>query len=329
MVAARTVAAPPDAEGGARVAQSLGIDLGGTAMKWVTLEEGTPRAEGSVPTPHDGAEAVLAAMVDLAAAIGRVEALGVGVPGLYEPDGSTTLLPNVPGAWEGFPLGPRLGEAVGAPVALCNDARAFTLAELRLGAGRGCRSLVALTLGTGVGGGVASAGRLHLGAHQRGGEVGHQVVDPDGMRCGCGARGCVETVASAPAIVAAAARVVWQGVGSSLAAACGEDPSGLTAEIVAEQARRGDDHAVDIMDRAGWALGAAVANAATILAPERVVIGGGVSSALDVLRPALERTLVERARLPDTPQVVAAELGARAGAIGAGLWALEPEEHLA
>ncbi len=309
------------------MARSLGIDLGGTALKWVLLADGVPAEEGTVPTPHDGTAAVLAAMVGLAEAVGTVDAVGVGVPGLYEPDGTTTLLPNVPGAWEGFPLGPQLGEAVGTPVALCNDARAFTLAELRLGAGRGCRTLLALTLGTGVGGGVASAGRLHLGAHERGGEIGHQVVDPAGVRCGCGARGCAETVASAPAIVAAAARVVWQGVGSSLAEACGHDPAALTVEVVAEQARRGDGHAADIIDRAGWALGAALANATTILAPERVVIGGGVSSALDVLRPTLERTLRERARLPDTPPVVAAELGPRAGAIGAALWGLEPEEH--
>lgn len=311
------------------MARSLGIDLGGTATKWILLADGEPTAEGRVATPHDGAEAVLGAMVGLADAAGPLDAVGVGVPGLYEPDGTTTLLPNVPGTWEGFPLAPRLAAALGVPVSLCNDARAFTLAELRLGAGRGCRSLVALTLGTGVGGGVASAGRLHLGAHQRGGEIGHQVIDPAGVRCGCGARGCVETVASAPAIVAAAARVVWQGVGSSLAEACGHDPSALTVEDVAERARAGDGHAADVMDRAGWALGAALANAATILAPERVVIGGGVSSALDVLRPALERTLTERARLPDLPPVVAAQLGPRAGAIGAALWGLEPEEHLA
>lgn len=311
------------------MARSLGIDLGGSAMKWVLLADGEPTAEGRVPTPHDGAGSVLTAMVDLAGAAGAVDAAGVGVPGLYEPDGTTTLLPNVPGAWEGFPLAPRLAEALAVPVSLCNDARAFTLAELRLGAGRGCRSLLALTLGTGVGGGVASAGRLHLGAHERGGEIGHQVVDPAGVRCGCGARGCAETVASAPAIVAAAARVVWQGVGSSLAEACGGDPTALTVERVAEQARVGDEHAADVMDRAGWALGVALANATTVLAPERIVIGGGVSSALDVLRPALERTLAERAHLPDLPPVVAAELGPRAGAIGAALWGLEPEEHLA
>lgn len=312
------------------MARALGLDVGGTAIKWAVLDAGEVADHGSVPTPREGAESVVAAMAALAERAGPVAAAGVGVPGLYEPDGSITLLPNVPGEWRGFPLAARLSQAIGvAPVAVCNDARAFTLAELRLGAGRQCQTIVAVTLGTGVGGGVASGGRLHLGMGQRAGEIGHQVVDPLGMRCGCGARGCVETVASAPAIVAAAARAVWQGVATDLVKACGGEPATLSAEIVADVARAGDDFAVDIMQRAGRALGAALANACTILAPERIVVGGGVSSALDLLAPTIEQVIVERARLPFTPLVTAAELGPKAGAIGAGLWGLESEESSA
>ena len=307
--------------------RALGLDVGGTAIKWAVLTDGTVADHGSVPTPRDGAERVVAAMTQVADSVGAVDGVGVGVPGLYEPDGSTTLLPNVPGAWAGFPLGARLSDAIGTPVSVCNDARAFTLAELRVGAGRGCRDIVAVTLGTGVGGGVTSGGRVHFGLRHRAGEIGHQVVDPQGMRCGCGARGCVETIASGPAIVAAAARAVWQGVESDLAQACSGDPAALTPELVADVARAGDTFAVDIMQRAGWALGAALANACTILAPERIVIGGGVSSALDVLSPTIEQVIADRARLPDSPPVIAAELGPKAGAIGAGLWSLEPEEN--
>lgn len=308
------------------MARALGLDLGGTALKWALLEDGQRIGHGARPTPRHGADHVVAAMAEVASELGDVASVGVGVPGLYEPDGSTTLLPNVPGQWAGFPLAARLTRRIDLPVGVCNDARAFTLAELRLGAGRGCRDLVALTLGTGVGGGVASRGRIHLGGRERAGEVGHQVVDDRGALCGCGARGCLETVASGPAIVAAAARVVWQGCASELRGACADDPSRLDVETVAAVARDGDAFAVAIVERAGTAIGVALANACTILAPERIVIGGGVSAALDLLRPAIEATIGERARLPDPPPVVAAELGTHAGAVGAALWGAESEQ---
>lgn len=309
------------------MARALGLDLGGTALKWA-LTDGTALLDhGSTPTPRDGAPRVVEAMAEVAASVGEVSSIGVGVPGLYEPDGRTTLLPNVPGAWDGFPLAERLAGRVGLPVRVCNDARAFTLAELRLGAGRGCEDLVALTLGTGVGGGVASRGRIHLGQRERAGEIGHQVVEEAGAPCGCGARGCLETVASGPAIVAAAARVVMAGSASSLRDACEDDPARLSVEAVAAAARAGDPFAVAVVERAGTAIGRALANAATILAPERIVIGGGVSAALDLLRPPIDTTLRARAQLPDPPPVVGAELGTRAGAVGAALWGAESEQE--
>ncbi len=317
------MSAPARPSGAPHAGRVLGIDLGGTAIKWVVLEDGRPGDEGRVDTPTDGCEAVVDQMVALGEAAGTIEAVGIGIPGLYEPDGTTTLLPNVPGDWRGFPLGPRVAERLGVPASLANDARAFTLAELRLGAGRGCHDLVAVTLGTGVGGGVAAGGRLQLGHRHRAGEIGHQSVDPYGPRCGCGSHGCVETYASGPAIVAAATRAVLQGVDTALRDACGGDPAALDVETVVACARAGDAFAVDVLERAAWALGSGLANACTILAPERIVVGGGVAAALDLLRPTIEDVLRRRARLPDAPDVVAAELGNRAGAVGAALWSTE------
>lgn len=307
--------------------RSLGLDLGGTSLKWVVWAAEQIEDAGAVPTPHGRPATVVEAMAGIAERAGNVDTIGVGVPGLHEPDGATTLLPNVPGDWSGFPLGRQLGTRTGRPVVVCNDARAFTLAESRVGAGRGCRDLVAVTLGTGVGGGVLANGRVHLGVRNRAGELGHQAVVPEGERCGCGGRGCVETVASGPAIVAAAARVVWQGLDSALGDACGGDPSQLEPSTVAEVARAGDPFARDVIERAGRALGHGLANACTILAPERIIVGGGVVAAIDVLRPVLAEAIAARARLPDAPAIRAAELGWEAGAVGAALWGREAEEE--
>ena len=130
--------------------------------------------------------------------------MGVGVPGLYDPaDGPTRFLVNMPGPWAVTPVAGPVAEAIGAAACLINDARAFGLAELRLGAGRGASSMVGLTLGTGVGGVIAVDGRVHQGHDGTAGELGHQTIDPDGPWCGCGNRGCVEAYARADQIAAA------------------------------------------------------------------------------------------------------------------------------
>ena len=164
------------------------------------------------------------------------------------------------------------------PVTLVNDVRALTLAELRLGAGRGARDLVCIALGTGVGGGVVIGGRLHLGLGHAG-EIGHTTVDPDGPLCGCGNRGCLDRMASAESIAAAAGR-------ASVAAA-------------AAAARAGDPVAREAFERAGEYVGRVLAGAVVLLWPERVVVGGGVADAgellLEPLRAELRRRALRRA----------------------------------
>ena len=191
----------------------LGLDLGGTNIKVVVLEHD---ADGwrvlhrdQVATPAaDGPDRVVARLAEVGAeAIGRcpgVSSVGIGIPGLYDPAaGTTRFLVNIPGAWAGHPVAGPVGEALGCPTALINDARAFGLAELRLGAARGASSMIGLTLGTGVGGVIAVDGHVHQGHDGTGGELGHQTLDPDGPTCGCGNRGCLEAYARADRIAEA------------------------------------------------------------------------------------------------------------------------------
>ena len=293
----------------------LGIDLGATNLKWATVErtgaDWRVADEGQVPTPAaDGPEAVVERIVEVAreavACRPGVASVGVGVPGLYDPArGTTRFLVNVPGDWAGRPVGPPVEAALGIPAALINDARAFGLAELRLGAGRGVQAMVGLTLGTGVGGVIAVDGRVVLGHDGTAGELGHQTIDPDGPSCGCGNYGCLEAFVRA----------------DRFAAACGTD---TPAEAVTA-ARAGDAQALAGLAEMGRYLGIGVANMVVVVSPDRVVIGGGVAAAGDLLFEPIRAELRRRVWTTDLAEVavVPAELGTLAGAIGAAIHGAE------
>jgi len=293
----------------------LGLDLGGTNIKWVVLESDGPLPRvadtGQVPTDTSrGEQSVVEQLVALAGdsvhRVGRIESVGVGVPGLYDPvTGATRFIPNVPGTWAGVEVAAQVSAAVVAPARLINDARAFTLAEHRLGAGRGVDSMLGITLGTGVGGGLILGGSLYMGRDGTGGEFGHQTIVADGALCGCGNRGCLETLAKADAIVAA----------------CG---LATVAESV-EAARAGDGRAREGLTAAGRYLGIGVCNVAVLLGVDRVVVGGGVAAAGDLLFEPMREELRRRVFITDVAaiDIVGAELGIWAGAIGAALCAAE------
>jgi glucokinase len=297
------------------VTQHLGIDLGATNLKWVAVEhddgDWTTLDRGQEPTrAADGAAAVVDQLVE----VGRIgterwpgiSSIGIGIPGLYDPvAGTVRFLVNLRGDWTGRPVARPVGAAIGLPVALINDARAFGLAELRLGAGRGASSLVGLTLGTGVGGVVAIDGRVHLGHDGTAGELGHQTIDPDGPSCPCGNQGCLEAFARADAI----------------AEACGTE----TAEAAVSAAQAGDKRAIEGLATVGRYLGIGIANMITVITPDRVVVGGGLSAAGELLLIPIREELGRRVRMTslDSVDVVIAELGTWAGAIGAAIHGAE------
>jgi glucokinase len=296
------------------VTSHLGLDLGGTNIKWVVLDQdGTVVADGSLPTeaeqgPGHVIERLALAGREAAAAAGPIVTAGVGVPGIYDAtNGVIRFFTNLPGPWGGHPLGEPLSEALGVPVRLINDARAFTLAEARVGAGMGCLALVGVTLGTGVGGGFVLDGKLVLGYHGTAGELGHQVIDctPGAPQCGCGNTGCLESFVRA----------------SSLASAAG---TATAAEAFAAD-ERGDPRAHAAVEKWIDYLAIGLANVVTILTPDRIVLGGGVASASSRIITPLRERLSTHVHLTDPShvEIVHAALGVRAGAIGAALRGLD------
>ena len=293
------------------VSLHVGLDLGGTNVKCAVVDD-TLRvlATGACPNgAADGPDSVLERVAALGRSVaepfGEPATAGLALPGHFDAArGTGVLLPNLHGDWVGRAIAGPVGERLGVPVALVNDARALTLAELRLGAGRGASDLVCVALGTGVGGGVVIGGRLHLGLGHAG-EIGHTTVDPDGPLCGCGNRGCLDRMASA----------------ESIAVAAGQP----TVQAAADGARAGDSVAVAAFARAGEYVGRALAGAIVLLWPERVVVGGGVADAGELLLGPLRDEIRRRACVAPVERiaVVAAQLGPHAGAVGAALWAAE------
>lgn len=288
----------------------LGLDLGGSSAKAAVVRGEVPRVVGTARRAIPGSRrpdevvAVLAGLAEeLSAEHGPPTRLGLGLPGLHdEATGRSTLLPNFPPEWVGFPIRDVLAERVGTAPVLVNDARAFSLAEAVLGSAAGLQAVVCVTLGTGVGGGVVLGGRLWHGQGTAG-EIGHQTVEIDGPRCGCGNVGCVEAIASSAALVAAGGRA--------------------TPREVFEAAYAGDERAAAAVARAVEAVGTGLANAYALLAPDAFVVGGGVAEAGDRLLTALAEVIRRRVRVapPTAIRVLPATIGRNAGAVGAALYA--------
>jgi glucokinase len=293
----------------------LGLDLGGTNIKVSIIEpaSGGYRVVSVEERPTEangGPEKVAANLLEAARrhiAEGPVGSIGLGVPGLFDKDtGVIQLFPNLPGEWEGFPLRPTMEDGLDTPVTMINDARAFTLAEGTMGAGEGFRIVACLTLGTGIGGGIMIDGRLHLGAFGVAGEIGHQTIDPDGTLCGCGNRGCVEAMARADVLIALA----------------GKD----SAEAVYRAAAEGDGRSLAAIEQVARVLGIGLANVVTLIGPDRIVIGGGIAEAGDLVLDPIRTAIRERVTLIPTDRidVVPAQLGKWAGAHGAALAGQNP-----
>jgi len=313
----------------------LAVDLGGTKIITAIISNsGQVVSEDRCQTLAD--EGVSPVIERLFAAIdsllnrnnmepSQLGGISLAAAGAIDSDrGVITLSPNLPG-WRDVPLGDMVRERYRVDAFLVNDASAAALGEHRFGAGRGVSNLILLTLGTGIGGGIIINGEMYLGACGSAAEIGHMVIDVNGPECGCGNRGCLETLASGTAVARDAVRRINQGEKSSLVAMVGGKIEDITAEKVGTAARKGDSLALDVLSRAGTYLGVGLANLVNIFNPEMIVLGGGMAELGGLFIDPARRLVVERA-FPISAgavRIVTAQLGNEAGVYGAAIFALE------
>jgi glucokinase len=297
------------------------MDLGGTNLRVAGISAGgevlalhrehTVAREGPGPVIGRIVAAIGRVSDGISAAGGCIRGVVLGAPGIISSrEGTVVASPNLPG-WRDVPLRNLVAAATGFPVLLENDANAAAYGEHWRGAGQGCDSMVLVTIGTGVGGGLILRGELWRGADGMAGEIGHVTVEPSGRTCRCGNAGCLETYASASAVV------------ENYRELSGIEES-VSAEEVSRRALEGDANARQSYREAGRSLGIAFAGLANLLNPERIVIGGGVLPAWDLFMPAAEQEMRRRAFAPAAERVrfAPAALGDLAGVTGAAglLW---------
>ena len=308
--------------------EGVGVDVGGTKIEVVRIaRDGSILARDREPTPSDG-DACLATAMALAERMltGDVVAIGVGAAGMIDFDrGVLRYGPNL--AWRDLGVVEAFTTRFpGVPAMLDNDGNAAAWGEYRYGAGVDATDMLAVTVGTGIGGGIVHDGAMFRGAHGFAAEIGHFIVDPNGPMCGCGNRGCWETVASGSAITHAGREAVADHPDSRLASAAGGDPQAVTGKMVTTEAQGGDDLAIRILAEVGRRLGEGIAGLVNILDPDTVVVGGGAVEAGDLLLEPARRAYRDAVEAPEhRPEVpiVAATMGNDAGAVGAAALAME------
>ena len=304
---------------------AVGVDIGGTKVAGGVVDvTGGVLARVRRVTPSRDARLVEATIVDVVEelrATHDVVAVGVGAAGFVDADRARVrFAPHL--AWRDEPLRDHVADRIGLPVVVENDANAAAWAEWRFGGGRGETHLVMVTLGTGIGGGVVFDGAVQRGRYGMAGEFGHMVVVPDGHRCECGNRGCLEQYASGNVLGREARELARAGspVAVSLLERVGGDVDALAGPVVTEAAQEGDACAIELFDGVGRWLGLGLANLAAALDPGLFVIGGGVSDAGELLlgpaREAFRRTLTGRGYRPRA-RIVRASFGPEAGLVGA------------
>jgi glucokinase len=308
-----------------RARASIGLDIGGTKISGGVVDvNGVILAKGRKNTPANDPAAIAheaAALIRELSFEYQIDAVGVACAGFIDRAGSTVMFaPNL--AWREEPLKERLETLLDQPVTIENDANAAAWGEFRFGAGAEADDMVLVTVGTGIGGGIVVDGLLMRGAFGVAAEIGHMRVVPDGIRCGCGNRGCWEQYASGTALVREARELVVSGtpLAARLNELCGGDPTALRGPDVTRAAVEGDPASVELLADLGAWIGEGVASVVAILDPEVVVLGGGVAEAgrllIDPAVAAFRRQLTGRGHRPEA-RFALASLGNDAGMIGA------------
>ena len=306
----------------------VGIDLGGTNIKGAIAEQGgSILAEESIPTEsHLGPADVITRIGDLVERLSQkqnvsVNSIGIGVPGLVDVQaGVTKFLPNLETQWRDIPIAEQLTKRLNCPVRILNDVRTATLGELHFGHGkdRSNISLAFFSLGTGVGGGIVIDGKLRLGPSGAAGELGHQTMIPDGKRCGCGNRGCLETIASGPAIAAEGVRLLRMGLAPKLHQLVNGDANKVTTREMVMAATE-DKTIHEAIVNAATYIGIAASNVVVCLYPDLIILGGGVAEIGTLLTDTVQQVIRERVGMfpPESIQVLSSQLGDKAGVMGA------------
>jgi glucokinase len=311
----------------------VGVDLGGTNIVTglLPLEGGDVLGLQTRPTESQrGPKFVVDRIVEMVegsiamtladhgGARDSVAGVGIGSPGpLNRASGIVINTPNL--GWRNFPLRDLIANGLSLPATLDNDANCATYGEWWLGAGRHADTLVGLTLGTGIGGGIVLGGEIYHGVSDVAGEIGHMTIDSTGRKCNCGNYGCLEAYASGPAIALRALEGIESGVSTILGEMVGGRLDTITAATVYEAAVQGDDYAEEVMKDTARFLGTGVANLVNILNPEMIVIAGGVTKAGDHLFEPLRAEVRRRAfkSAEERCLIVPAELDGTAGVVGA------------
>lgn len=310
----------------------IGIDLGGTKISGALGDlEGNILSQYTMPTlATEGEQAVLGriieviekVMVDARKTNEEIKAIGIGSPGpLDARKGVIIVTPNLP--FKNFELIKPIRDKFNIPTYLDNDANVAAIGEYMLGAGKGTRNMVYITVSTGVGGGAIVEGKIYRGSTSNALEIGHTTILPDGPRCNCGNYGCIEALSSGTAIARQAKEVVDCGISTSL-----QNYESLTSYEVFVEANKGDKVAKEILEKSFTYLGIGVANIITSFDPDMVVIGGGVSKGGQILFDIVQSEVDKRCfkTMSEHTKIVPAKLGTDAGVVGAVALAILEEK---
>jgi glucokinase len=311
----------------------VGFDLGGTKMLAAVLSpelrvlgrrrRKTKGTEGVKAGLERIVETIHDALAEAKIADGKLAGIGVGCPGNVDLE-KGIVVDSANLGWHNFPIRDALAREFKCPVAVLNDVDAGVYGEYRFGAGKGARCLVGVFPGTGIGGGCVYDGQILRGKSMSCVEIGHVQVDPNGLPCGCGRMGCLETEASRLAISAAAAAAAFRGDAPHLLAAAGTDVANIRSSVLAEAIAAGDTVVQRIVERAARMIGWVIGDVVNLLAPDVVVLGGGLVEAMpELFLDEVEKSARPRAAPPfsRTFKLAAAKLGDDAVVRGAAAWA--------
>lgn len=310
----------------------IGIDVGGTNVKIALVDKsGKIIYSNSVPTyakmgyeytVNNIKQAIKDLMKETNTTAKDIDGIGFDFPGQVDyKTGVVKLAPNIPG-WVNVPIAQMIEEEFHIPTRIDNDVRCAALGEMKFGAGHGCENFVCITVGTGIGSGLVVNGQLVRGASNAAGEIGHiKLQMKDGLICGCGDTGCLEAYASGPSIVAMAQDYIKGGKSTKFREMAAAEGGEITPYMVAKAAEAGDPVAKRIFAIVGEYIGIGLTSVINLLNPEKVIIGGGVAEAGDLLLDPIRKTIKERAMVVagSAVEIVPAQLGNSAGVIGASM----------